>query len=391
MVTSLLTFLTLAAFSPAGEMYSDTDSGRVRLASELAWESGRLSGNRYALLTNSGSQRLFNLADSLIRTDRVAVFFSPEHGFGTNLPDGVHATDEQYKGRSVVSLYGNKKKPLTSDFGAADTLLIDIQEVGLRWYTYLTTIRYCLESAAAAGIPVIILDRPNPLGGLIAEGPIPDSSLMSFVGALPVPVRYGLTVGELFTMAQHQNWFPLMQDLKLTVIRMDGWKRSMLWPSTGLGWVPPSPNLPTFRSLYWYSGTCLFEGTNLSEGRGTDLPFRWTGAPWLNPADSILFNQSGIRVQYDEKTPVSIPGRAHKPKYENEQLPGFTMKSITGDRSVLQSIRQVIMSLQSAGRPLTIKPYLFQLLGSRSVEETEGEMKALNDFRIESRLYHFYP
>ncbi|NUQ80393.1 MAG: DUF1343 domain-containing protein [Bacteroidetes bacterium] len=391
MVTSLLTFLSLTAFPPAGDHYSSTDSGRVRLASELAWESGRLSGNQYALLTNSSSQRLFNLADSLIKTERAAVFFSPEHGFGTNLPDGVHSTDEQYKGRPVVSLYGNKKKPLTSDFGVADTLLIDIQEVGLRWYTYLSTIRYCLESAAMAGIPVIILDRPNPLGGLISEGPIPDSTLMSFVGALPVPVRYGLTVGELFTMAQHQNWFPLMKDLKLTVIRMDGWKRSMLWPSTGLDWIPPSPNLPTFQSLYWYSGTCLFEGTNLSEGRGTDLPFRWTGAPWLNPADSILFNQSGIRVQYDEKTPVSIPGRAHKPKYENERLPGFTMKSITGDRSVLQSIRQVILSLQSAGRPLTIKPYLFQLLGSRSVEETEEEMKALNDFRIESRLYHFYP
>lgn len=363
---------------------------KVRLASELAWESRRFTGNQYALLTNSSSQQLFNLADSLVRLEKVSVFFSPEHGFSTNLPDGVHSGDEYYRNRPVVSLYGARKKPLTSDFGTADTLLIDIQDVGLRWYTYLSTIRYCLETAAEAGIPVVILDRPNPLGGDIAEGPIPDSSLMSFVGALPIPVRYGLTVGELFSMAVGEKWFPGMKDLKLTVIRFTGWNRKDRWPETGLKWIPPSPNLPDYVSLVWYNGTCLFEGTNVSEGRGTSVPFQWIGAPWLTSQDSALFLQAGFRVRYEKRTPVTLSGKAVRPKYENEQVPGFFLESSISSQSVLSGIRQVLQSLQSTGHPLSIKPYFYQLLGSRSIAVTDQEKAALKDFQKKSSGYYLY-
>lgn len=386
-----LLLLSVACSNPEPTSLPGSGRQKVVLASELAWKSGRFSGQSYALLTNSNSQYEFNLADSLVSQNKVVVFFSPEHGFGTNLPDGVHAGDEQFRNRPVVSLYGTKKKPVKTDFGVSDTLLIDIQEVGLRWYTYLSTIRYCLESAAGSGIPVIILDRPNPLGGEAVEGPIPDSSLMSFVGALPVPVRYGLTVGELFTMALEEEWFPMMKNLDLTVIRMSGWKRNQLWPDTGLNWIPPSPNLPDFSSLFWYSGTCLVEGTNLSEGRGTPSPFQWIGAPWFSPKDSLLFLQAGMKVRYEEKMPVTIPGKAIRPKYENERLPGFFLESNTGSQSVLAGIRQVLNMLVASGRQVSIKPYFYQLLGSRSLTETDGEKAALMDFRIKSRKYYLYP
>ncbi|HMK39382.1 MAG TPA: DUF1343 domain-containing protein, partial [Bacteroidota bacterium] len=163
-----------------------------------------------------------------------------------------------------------------------DLLLFDIQDVGSRFYTYLSTMGLCMEAAAEKGIPIVILDRPNPLGGMLTDGPVLPDSLRSFVGMFPIPVVYGLTIGELASMANGESWLSGGVRADLTVVPMDGWKRVMLWGDTGLPWIAPSPNIRRPETAMVYPATCYLEATNLSEGRGTDSPFHIIGAPFVD-------------------------------------------------------------------------------------------------------------
>ncbi len=168
--------------------------------------------------------------------------------------------------------------PTQEMFQEIDTLVIDIQDVGTRVYTFIYTISYCLETAARAGKSVVILDRPNPVGGCCVEGNVLENEFSSFVGRFPIPMRHGMTVGEI------SQYFNKTQNIgcDLTVIPMEGWTRDMYWQETGLAWIPPSPNLPTPFSAMVYPGQVIFEGTNISEARGTTLPFEQFGAPYIN-------------------------------------------------------------------------------------------------------------
>jgi uncharacterized protein YbbC (DUF1343 family) len=210
--------------------------------------------------------------------------FSPEHGlFGTE-QDQIAVGYQPEPGCEVVSLYGDSAKTLIPDKAVLDDLdliLFDIQDVGSRYYTYINTLALFMEAVSGRDIEIMVLDRPNPLGGAIVEGPLLDPAFGSYVGVLPVPVRHGMTAGELALF--YRDFKKL--DVNLSVTSMKGWRRSMLFNETGLPWIPPSPNMPTVATAEVYPGMCLFEGLNVSEGRGTTTPFQLSGASFIKPYD----------------------------------------------------------------------------------------------------------
>jgi len=222
--------------------------------------------------------------------------FSPEHGIAAVAADGEHVGDatDPLTGLPVVSLYGAKARPDRSELADIDAVVYDIPDIGARFYTYIWTLSHALEACADARKPLFVLDRPNPLGGDLAacEGPMLDEARFStFVGRWSMPIRYGLTIGELASQWNAERKI----GAELRVVRCDGWDRRMHWPETGLPFVPTSPAIREYESALLYPGTALFEGTNLSEGRGTDAPFRLIGAPWID-GDRLAadFNSKGL-------------------------------------------------------------------------------------------------
>jgi uncharacterized protein YbbC (DUF1343 family) len=248
---------------------------------------GLLRGRRFGLLAHPASvdRRLDHAVDLLrdVRGARLAALFAPEHGLWGAAQDLVHiaATRDPLTGMRVVSLYGNRREPTAAMLGGLDVLVIDLQDVGARYYTYQWTMALAMRACARAGVRVLVLDRPNPLGGEIVEGNLPEPAFASFVGLYPLAARPGLTIGEIARYLQQVHGLGGDVD----VVAMRGWRRSMLWEDTGLPWVPPSPNMPTLDTARVYPGGCLIEGTNMSEGRGTTRPFEWVGAPYLDAHD----------------------------------------------------------------------------------------------------------
>jgi uncharacterized protein YbbC (DUF1343 family) len=242
-----------------------------------------IAGRRIGLISNASavtSDLTYSL-DALRHTPEVhlAALFGPEHGFYTAIADGaaVESTVDRQTDLPVHSLYGTAHKPAPDMLAGLDALVFDIQSVGVRFYTYITTLLHTMQAAAENGLPFIVCDRPNPIGGQAVEGPLLAAGFESFVGPGPLPIRHGLTIGEL---AQLYNtvWGV---GCDLTVAPCAGWQRSMWFDETGLPWVLPSPGMPTLATATVYPGMCLIEGTNLSEGRGTTLPFEVIGAPWV--------------------------------------------------------------------------------------------------------------
>ncbi|MBU1340389.1 MAG: DUF1343 domain-containing protein [Proteobacteria bacterium] len=244
-----------------------------------------LKGKRLGLLSNPASvDKKFTHASLLVHRvfpGQLTVLFSPQHGFYAEKQDNMIESGhfmEPELNIPVYSLYNDTRIPTKEMFDLLDVLIIDIQDVGTRVYTFIYTVSYCIELAARLDKKVVILDRPNPIGGTQVEGNILLKEYASFVGRFPVPMRHGLTLGEISRLFNRE--FNIGCDL--TVIPMTGWKRQMYWQDTGLAWVAPSPNLPTPQSCMVYPGQVIFEGTNISEGRGTTLPFEQFGAPFLD-------------------------------------------------------------------------------------------------------------
>jgi len=240
-------------------------------------------GKRVGLVTHPAAVLLdlTGAADALLNTGvRLTMLFGPEHGFDGSAADGAAIGDTVHPrtGLPVFSLYGPAKEPTPAMLADVDLLVFDMQDVGARFYTFISTLFYVLRGAAKAGKPIIVLDRPNPINGTRVEGPLVEPGLESFVGIVPIPIRHGLTTSEL---ARYLNAeYHLGADL--TVVEMRGWKRAMWFDQTGLPWVPTSPAMPHLSTATVYPGMCLIEGTNLAEGRGTALPFEIVGAPWLD-------------------------------------------------------------------------------------------------------------
>ena len=212
---------------------------------------------------------------------KIACILAPEHGLWASKQDQIkegHTVDPA-TGLKIYSLYQFNKKPTATMLRDIDAVVYDVQDIGTRYYTFIWTMALAMEACSRAGKKCIILDRPNPLGGEIMEGPVLDPAYRSFVGLYPLPVRHGMTVGEiaLWLAANH------IPNVDLDIIKMKGWQRSMWFEDTGLSWVLPSPNMPTVDTAVVYPGMCLFEGTRLSEGRGITRPFELFGAPWIDP------------------------------------------------------------------------------------------------------------
>ena len=246
-------------------------------------EELKLDGQRLGLLSNQAStdRNLVHTRELLQQRfgSSLTCLFSPQHGFfcekQDNMIESGHETD-RLTGLPLFSLYGESRRPSRAMLDHLDVLLIDLVDVGTRVYTFLYTMAYCLEAAAEYGKRVVVLDRPNPVGGIAVEGNILEPEWASFVGLYPLPMRHGLTFGELALLLNQE--YNIGADLQ--VVPMQGWKRSMLFRETGFPWVFPSPNMPTPETALVYPGQVIWEGTNISEGRGTTLPFELVGAPF---------------------------------------------------------------------------------------------------------------
>jgi uncharacterized protein YbbC (DUF1343 family) len=269
------------------------------LGSDRLLDSPRLNGLRVGVLANPASiDRYFrHVVDRLAAASncKLAAIFGPQHGFHSDLQDNMiespHAEDPR-RNVPIFSLYSDTREPTQEMLDLIDVLVIDIQDVGARIYTFIYTIANCLRAAAQKGLPVIVCDRPNPISGVAIEGPMLEHGYESFVGQFPMPMRHGMTVAELALWFNEQHKI----GATLEVVKMQGWSREMYWDETDLPWVMPSPNMPTLDTAVVYPGTVLFEGTMVSEGRGTTRPFELIGAPWLD-AEQLAARMNGVGLK----------------------------------------------------------------------------------------------
>ncbi len=277
----------------------------MQLGSERLVASTRLDGLRVGVLANPASvdHNFQHLADLLAHSNRhkVTAIFGPQHGYSSDLQDNMietpHAKDRR-RNIPIFSLYSETREPTKEMLELIDVLVIDLQDVGARIYTFIYTMANCLRAAARHGVPVIVCDRPNPIGGLQVEGPTLEPGYESFVGQFRMPMRHGLTIAELARLFNEHHRI----GAELEIVPLEGWHRDMYFDATGVPWVMPSPNMPTLDTAIVYPGTVLFEGTKLSEGRGTTRPFELIGAPWLNGEElATRLNRAGLDGVYFRK------------------------------------------------------------------------------------------
>lgn len=351
-----------------------------------------LKGKSIAIVANPTS-RIGNthLVDSLKNSGiNIKVIFAPEHGFrgdkeaGEDVVGGI----DKKSGIKVVSLFGNHNKPSAEDLKNIQLVVFDIQDVGVRFYTYISTLQYVMEACAENNIPLIIFDRPNPHGYYI-DGPVLNRKFKSFVGMQPIPVVHGMTIAEYASMLNGEKWLEGNKACELIIIKMKGWNHHSIYNLP----VRPSPNLPNMTSVYLYPSLCFFEGTIVSVGRGTDLPFQVIGYP-DKPTGSIKF------------TPTSIPGVAKNPPYEGRECNGFNLQEFGND--VAKSggrifINWLIQSYhESADTTNFFNNFFDKLAGTDKLREqiragwTEEQIRNswgddLEQFRMIRKKYLLYP
>ena len=281
--------------------------------------------------------------------------FAPEHGFGGTFQDMIPVADDtDAAGVQVRSLYGSTADslmPSPADFEGLDLLLIDLPDIGTRYYTFAQTMAYCMKAAGHAGVKVVVLDRPNPIGGIQIEGSNLKKPFRSFCGIGPIANRHGLTLGELALLFQHGfgNGEGAIDPhgCDLEIVKIEGWNRSQYLDETHVPWVQPSPNMPTLETAILYPGACLFEATNMSEGRGTPEPFRYLGAPYIDPDRWIAATlDSGIPVEGISLSPIEFTPTFQK--HAGELCRGIQLR--VADRSRLQPYRLGIALLLAAAR-----------------------------------------
>ncbi|WP_019003856.1 exo-beta-N-acetylmuramidase NamZ family protein [Cohnella laeviribosi] len=333
----------------------------------------------------------------------LTALFSPEHGVRGDIEAGgeVGTYTDPITGVPVYSLYRKDSKRMTRDMlDAVDVVVYDIQDVGVRYYTFIYTMLYALEDCAKAGKAFVVLDRIDPLDGLTVEGNILKPGYLSFVGNYPLTVRYGLTAGEVALMANEQmNW-----NGKLHVVPCEGWERRMLFPETGRIWVHPSMGIPRFETALLYAGTCLFEGTNLSEGRGTTFPFEMIGAPFIEP-QRLADEMNGRKLPGVRFRPVYFKPTASKFRGE---LCGGVQLYVTDARAVrpLETGITLLYTIKRHYEPFAFlppvkegsRPFIDLLCGDSLYRDDSVGMEALlEQFREESRQfarikrqYHLY-
>jgi uncharacterized protein YbbC (DUF1343 family) len=326
-----------------------------------------LSGKRVGLITNetganAHGRRTIDLLEHADGVKLVAIF-SPEHGIAASVDADVANATDSPSGLPIYSLYGSTRRPTEAMLNGIDALVFDIQDAGVRFYTYVTTMGYCMEEAAKRKIAFFVLDRPNPLGGEIIEGPMLDPDKISFVGYFAMPVRYAMTIGELAKMFNAENKI----GADLHVVEMKNWQRGDMYWMTGLPWIPPSPNLPAVANLVPYPGIEILQAGGVSVGRGTDDAFLEFGAPWIHPevlvAELKRRSISGASFEVRSFTPKAGP-------YAEEKCEGVGLTVTDRDK-----FRSMGMGLEIAEALDKLYPRQFQiakmirLLGSQSTVE----------------------
>jgi uncharacterized protein YbbC (DUF1343 family) len=330
-------------------------------------ESNPWHGKRVGLITNqtgidpNGLRTIDLFVNS--KENKLAAIFSPEHGIAGRADAPVANATDPATGVPIYSLYGETRRPTDTMLKGIDVLIFDIQDAGVRFYTYITTMAYCMEEAAKHHIEFIVFDRPDPLGGELIEGPMLDRDRLSFTGYFPMPVRYGMTIGELAEMFNAEN--KIGADLK--VFSMRNWRRGETYDQTGLKWIPPSPNLRTLSATFLYPGVEILQAGGVSVGRGTDTPFELIGAPWIQGAElaAELIRRAVPGVKF--QTALFTPDDG---LYKGVYCQGVSI-ALT-DRGALNSMR---MGMEIADSLHRLYPKQFQLekinelLGSRATIE----------------------
>ncbi len=354
---------------------------KVGLENLLEKHLDLVKGKRLGIIANHTSldSQGRHIVDVLGSYARVAAVFAPEHGYYGNVEDGASIDHRRHENIRIYSLYGKYQAPTPSMLKGVDVLVYDIQDVGVKYYTYISTLFLCMKAAARAGIPVIVLDRPNPITADRVGGAVTGPAFCSLVGVIPLPTRYGMTIGELAKLFNGERFGGYSLAADLTVIPMSGYQRCMWYDDTGLPWIGPSPNMQTLQTAMVYPGMCLLEGTNLSEGRGTEAPFLLVGAPFINSKDwlaalpdSLL---SGARVEIRDFRPLEIPGVTTHPKYKNQLCHGLYF-TIT-DREVFCPIPLAVALISAAHSlypdKLKLEPFLDKLWGDESLRAMVSE------------------
>ena len=399
LLSSLVFLLSLTGCletkSPIPETQPEFKLGTDRLFEE-AYIS-LIRGKRVGLISNHTgvNSALIHTSDLLesAREVKLVVLFGPEHGFSGSFQAGEIIEN----GPKVFSLYGEHRAPTDQMLAEVDVLIYDIQDVGARFYTYISTLFESMKIAAQKQIPFVVLDRPNPLGGLRVDGPVIGEDYFSFVGIFSIPIRYGMTVGEL------AHFFNSEANIHadLTVVPMSGWNRKDRYPIDKLQWISPSPNMPAIRTAEMYPGFCLIEGTNLSEGRGTTLPFELVGSPWLD-------TENLVKKLNDQKIPGAFfRSQRFTPtfsKYQGENCSGIQIHII--DHQLFEPIYSALSLISEVLKrhpdELEFRRSDFdRLIGNSWVREwlQEGRSvgsiaaeweKGTEEFRRKSQRYYWY-
>ena len=369
----------------------NTDSGKVQTGIDVLKNEGfsQLSGLQLGLITNhsgidNSGQRTIDLLHKAPNINLKAIF-SPEHGLYGKADIKLKSTVEPLTGLPVHSLYGAELRPTKNMLDGIDALVFDIQDAGVRFYTYITTMAYAMEAAARKGIPFYVLDRPNPLNALTVQGPVLEKDMTSFTGYFPLPVRHGMTVGELAELFNAEKRI----GVKLHVIKMDGYKRDQWFDETGLKWVNPSPNLRSIKEALLYPGVALSEGANVSVGRGTPTPFELVGAPWIS-AGELTSYLNGRNIKGIGFKPVSFTPESDI--YKKRRCHG--VKIILSDRDKLDP---TLLGVEIISALHKLYPEDFQinktldLIGSREVlqEIKSGENPVAISMNWQSHLREF--
>jgi uncharacterized protein YbbC (DUF1343 family) len=387
---------------------------RVKTGAEVLVEQrlGLLRGKRVGIICNQTS--VFpdgtHLVDSLLKLGvHVTALFGPEHGVRGTSSAGESVADsaDARTGLPLYSLYGKAFKPTSAMLQNVDVLLFDMQDAGARYYTYVFTMAKSMEAAEEFRKQFILLDRPNPINGESIEGPLLDTAFRSSVGMFPVPVRHGMTLGEIAKMIVGEKWLGKYSDVDLSVIPMEGWKRSMWYDETGLPWVAPSPNMKTLTTATVYPGTCLFEQTNVTEGRGTAKPFEILGAPWIDPKALTGKlngkNLPGLQFEPVTFTPSSDPVAAPNPKFNHRQCGGVFVH--VTDRNVFEPLHSALTMINAihemypdsllfgsgfdrlAGDSTTRKELLRGTSAEEILARARGEIPSFRSLRLKYLLY----
>lgn len=350
-----------------------------------------LQGKHVGLITNASGRSIDGrrTIDLLAHAPgvKLVALLGPEHGLAGAAEAGakVDSSHDASTGLPIYSLYGQVQRPTDHMLEGIDALVYDIQDAGARFYTYITTLGYCLEAAAAKGIDFYVLDRPDPINGVAVDGPVLDADLHSFIGYFPMPVRHGMTVGELAEMYNRENHL----NAKLHVIKMQGWQRTDWFDETGLAWINPSPNLRNLNAETLYPGVCLVEGANVSVGRGTGAPFEQVGAPWID-ARRLAAYLNGRKIQGVRFLPVDF--RPESGIFERQECHGVQFLLL--DRQALEPTEMGVELLTALGRlyPQDVKlEGSLRLVGSHRVLESirDGESPARISYDWQEDLEKF--